>query len=422
MTRRRHYPPNVDTPTDPPQGNAPHWLIVRRVRVYPRLILAMFVLGGLIYALTFRGGLDGSGRPPGTDFIAFWSAGRLALDGHAADAWDLSLIGAFQLDVYPGLSGPTQWAYPPTTLPLVMLFGALPYLVAYTAWVVVGLALYLGALSPLLRRKSAYAWPMALAFPGLWLGIPSGQIQFFVAALIGAALVLLPRRPVLAGILIGLLVIKPQLGVLIPLALVAGRQWRAFAAAATTSAVAVVGSTAVFGVSALDIWWSSLGVLGDAIDDGTAPVYKFVTPYMGMRLLGLSEGLSLAAHALMALVTGWVVWMLWRRTHDPFVRGSATVVGTFLTTPYAADYDLAVLAFPIAWMAVLGLQHGWLRGDRNLLVATWILPMVAAPIALLTHVTVVPFLMALLLRQLWVRTSSETDRVDVTQPIVGGRT
>ena len=392
------------------------------MRVYPRLFLGMFVLGGLIYALTFRGGLDGSGRPPGTDFIAFWSAGRLALDGHAADAWDLNLIGAFQLDIYPGLTGPTQWAYPPTTLPLVMPFGALPHLVAYVAWVVVGLALFLGALSPLLRRNGTYAWPIALAFPGLWLGIPSGQVQFFVAALIGAALVLLPRRPVLAGILIGLLVIKPQLGVLLPLALVAGRQWRAFAAAATTSALAVIGSTAAFGVSAFESWWSSLSVLGDAIDDGTAPVYKFVTPYMGLRLLGLSEGFSLAAHALVALVTAWVVWRLWSRNHDPLVCGSATVVGTFLTTPYAADYDLAVLAFPIAWMAILGLEHGWVRGDRNLLVATWILPLVAAPIALFTHVTIVPFLMALVLRQLWARTSRSTDRVDVAQPVIGGRT
>jgi hypothetical protein len=82
------------------------------------------------------------------------------------------------------------------------------------------------------------------------------------------------------------------------------------------------------------------------------------------------------------------------------------VLGTFLVTPYAADYDLAVLAFPIAWMALLGVEHGWLRNDRNLLVAAWLLPWLTAPIAAITHVGIAPIIMGLLLRQLWRRTTS----------------
>lgn len=408
----------MDLATEPERPQATHWLIERRVRVYPRIFLVMFVLAAPIYALTFRSGLDGRGRPPGTDFIAFWSAGRLTLDGRVADAWHLDLLGAFQLDMYPGLLGPTQWAYPPTTLPLVVPFGALPYGMAYVVWVLVGLALYLGALSPLLRGRR-YAWPIALAFPALWLGIPSGQIQFFVAALVGGALLLLPRRPVLAGVLIGLLVIKPQLAVMFPVVLVAGREWRAFIAAATTAVVAVLGSAAAFGVSAYESWAGSLGELGSAIDDGSAPVFKFVTPYMGLRLLGLPEVPSLALHVGVALPAAWVVWRLWRRTQDPMVRGAATVAGTFLVTPYAADYDLAVLAFLIAWMAALGMEQGWLRGDRNLLVLTWLAPVLTASVAALTHVSVVPVLMALLLRQLWVGTGA-APAVDAGQPRVGG--
>lgn len=387
------------------RSDASHWLIERRVKVYPRLFLALFVLAAPLYALSFSRGLDGRGRPPGTDFIAFWSAGRFALDGRVADAWDIDLIGAFQLGIYPGMSGPTQWAYPPTTLPLVLPFGALPHLTAYLVWTVVGLALYVGALSPLLRGRP-HAWQIALAFPGLWLGIPSGQIQFFVAALVGAALLLLPRRPVAAGILIGLLVIKPQLAVMLPVVLVAGREWRAFAAAAATSLVAAAVSAVTFGVSAYESWWDSLGVLSDAIGDGSAPVHKFVTPYMGLRLVGLPDAPALLLHAIVALAVASVVWRLWRRTDDPMVRGTATVVGTFLVTPYAADYDLAVLAFPIAWLTILGLTHGWRRGDRNLLVTMWLLPAVAAPVALLTHVTFAPLVMGLVLRQLWVRTRS----------------
>lgn len=387
-------------------------MIERRLRVYPRIVLAMSLLAIPVYALTFDDGVDGRGRPIGTDFIAFWSAGRLALDGRVTDAWDLGAIGAFQLSLYPDLSGPTQWAYPPTTLPLVIPFGAVPHPVAYGMWVATGLAVFLLALRPLLRGRP-YAWPLALAFPGLWLGIPSGQIQFFVAALLGGALVTLPRRPVLAGVLIGLLVIKPQLAVAMPLVLLAGREWRAFASAAVTSVIAVVTTTSVFGVQALESWRASLGDLGGAIGDGSAPVYKFVTPYMGLRLLGLPLAPSLALHAVVAAIAGWTLWQVWRRCGEPAVRGAAAVVATFLITPYAADYDLAVIAFAIAWMAILGLDGGWLRGDRNLLVVMWLLPAVAASISLLTLVNVTPFVMAVALQQLWRRSA-----VGAHQPVV----
>ena len=406
---RRDYPPGVDVANEAARRDdtKPHWLIERRVRVYPRLFLAMFCLAVPLYASTVSHGLDRWGRPVGTDFIAFWSAGRLALQGRATDAWDLDLIGAFQRSVYPGLSGPTQWAYPPTTLPLVMPFGTLSHPVALAVWLALGLGLYLCALAPLLRGRPG-AWPLALAFPGLWLGIPSGQVQFIVAAIMGTALLVLPRRPVLAGVLIGLLVIKPQLAVLLPVALVAGREWKAFASAAVTSVVAVGASVVAFGTSAWTAWWSSLDVLGAAIDTGAAPSFKFVTPFMGLRAMGVAETPALLVHASVAVAASAVVWRLWRRSDDLRVRGSAVVVGTFLVTPYAADYDTAVLAFAIAWSAAMGVDDGWIRGDRNILVAAWLLPMVAAPILLITHVSVTPFVMALMLRQLWLRTDTRT--------------
>jgi hypothetical protein len=392
-----------------------HWLIERRVRVYPRILLVMFALAVPVYALTFEGGLDPRGRPMGTDFIAFWSAGRLAAQGLADRAWNLNFIGAFQLELYPGSSGPTQWAYPPTTLPLVLPFGELPHLAGLLVWTVVGGGLFLVALAPLVWGRR-HAWPLVLAFPAVWLGILSGQIQFFVAALVGAALILLPRRPVIAGVLIGLVVIKPQLGVVLPMVLVAGREWRAFAAAGVTSCLAVASSAAVFGISTFEAWWGSLGVLSGAIDDGTAPVYKFVTPYMAMRTLGLPGAASLVIHALVAIVAAVVVWRLWRRSDDPMLRGAAAVAGTFLVTPYAADYDLVVLAFPITWLSIVGLRDGWVRGDRNLVVLLWLVPVLTAPLAVLTHVTVVPLLMALLLHQLWVRAGRPTSAPAASQP------
>ena len=382
------------------------------MRVYPRILLVMFILTIPLYALTFEEGLDSKGRPMGTDFIAFWSAARVTVEGLAVDPWNVRELGSFQLSQFPGLSGPTAFVSPPTTLAMVWPLGHLPFPMAFLAWSAFGLAALLVTLRPLLADRR-YAWPLALAFPGLWLGVAHGQTQFVTAALTGGALILLKRHPYAAGVLIGLMAVKPHLAILFPIVLVAGRHWRTFASAAGT-AVGFMGLSAVaFGPDSLRSWIGGMGLVGGAIDDGTLPVYKFVTPYTAFRLLGLPEALSLALHLVVAVGAAWVVWTLWRRTDDIRVRGSALVVGTFLVTPYAADYDLAVLAFPVAWLAIVGLEHGWRRGDRNLLVATWMIPWLTAPVAALTHVGLVPILMALNLRQLWARTSSLEELTDV---------
>lgn len=373
----------------------------------------MFLLAVPVYALTFEGGLDSKGRPMGTDFIAFWSAARVTAEGLGVDPWSVLELEAFQLAQFPGLAGPTAWVYPPTMLLLVLPLGFLSFGAAFIAWTVFGLAIFLGTLYFVVRGQR-YAWPLVLAFPGLWLGVAHGQTQFVVAALMGGALLLLARHPVLAGVLIGLMAIKPHLAILFPLVLIAGGHWRTFVSAAITSVATFGLGVLAFGAGSLHSWFDGMGLVGAAIDHEALPVFKFVTPYTSLRLLGLPDLASLIVHIGIALPVAWVVWALWRRSRDLRVRGSAMVLGTFLVTPYAADYDLAVLAFPIAWMALLGLERGWLRGDRNLLVAAWLLPWLTAPIAAFTQVGITPVIMALLLRQLWTRTATEPVRPALT--------
>ena len=76
---------------------------------------------------------------------------------------------------------------------------------------------------------------LALAFPAVFVNIGHGHNGFLTAALIGAGLLMLDRRPILAGILFGLMAYKPQFGVLIPLVLAATGRWRAFLAARARS-------------------------------------------------------------------------------------------------------------------------------------------------------------------------------------------
>jgi len=375
-------------PAEPSPPDRAHWLIARRVRDYPVIVLVMFTLGALGYALTISDGLDPQGRTFGTDFIAFWSAARLHVGGETLSAWDGPAMAAFQAAQFPGLGAPTVWAYPPMMLALVAPLGHLSYGAAFVVWTSLGLLGFLLALSPLLPGRRA--WVLALAFPGVWIGIAHGQTQFVVGALLGGALVLLGRRPVLAGVLIGLLVVKPHLAVLLPVALLAGRHGRAFASAAVTSVAVTAASTAWLGVDVLRAWLEEMGAMNAQLSAGDLPVYKFVTPFAGLRLLGLPEPAAMALHGVVALGAVATVWWVWRRSTDMRLRGTAVVLGTFLVTPYSADYDLALLAFAIAWWAALGLDAGWRRGERNLLVVLWCLPILAAVVAMLTHVSPTP--------------------------------
>jgi len=137
------------------------------------------------------------------------------------------------------------WHYPPTFLLAVLPLGLLAYPAALGVFTLAGAGLW----AALVRRVAAdrRAWIVAAAAPAGLINLLDGQNGFLTAALAGFALLLLARRPVLAGVLIGLLAIKPHLAVLFPLALLADRQWRAIAAAAITAALFAATSIAVFG-------------------------------------------------------------------------------------------------------------------------------------------------------------------------------
>src|SRR5690606_31716928 len=120
---------------------------------------------------------------------------------------------------------------------------------AMVLWNAAGISLYLAAI-----RLISGGWGLtmaALAWPAVLWNTVVGQTGFLTAALLGAGAALVERRPALAGILFGLLTYKPQFGLLIPIALIAGRKWRVVIWAALTTAALTGLSLGLFGVS---IW------------------------------------------------------------------------------------------------------------------------------------------------------------------------
>ena len=372
-----------------------HWLNSERVRVYPRLFLAVYAVVIIGYSLSLHDGVDLSGHPVGSDFVTFYSASKLALAGHGVQAWDYSALAEVQLELFPAYTlGPFVWFYPPTFLLLVAPFAFLPYLAAFTAFVASSAAVWYAALRKAIGRLGA-GWLVA-AFPGLWVCVAHGQNGLLTAALAGGSLLLLRRRPVLAGVLLGLLVIKPQLAVLFAVALIAARAWRTMLVAAGTALAFLGVSVAVFGPGSLLAWFDSLQLARMATEGGYLPWHKMPSTFAMLRLLGASVEWSYLVHGLVSLAAAAAVWLVWRRADSLQLRGAVLMAATFLLNPYAFDYDLVWLAFPIAWLACHGLDRGWRRGDREVLAAAWVLPVLATTLASLTHVQLAPVVLGAL--------------------------
>jgi hypothetical protein len=288
------------------------------------------------------------------------------------------LFKAQQLAV-PGSKTIYVWFYPPPFYLVILPLALLPYIAAYWSFMLSTLAAYILALRRIVRGNTAMF--CLAAFSGLWINFIQGQNAFLTAAIAGAALLSVERRPVVAGIFIGLLAIKPHLALLFPVALIAVGAWRTFFTAIVTAIAFTAISTAVLGISVLKGFLAYLSTARLFLESGNAPWEKMPSVFAGLRLLGVPVSWSYGAQSVVAVLAAIAVWHVWRHCKDGQLRGAALMTATFLVSPYGYDYDLAWLAFPIAWLAMAGQRNGWLRGDREVLVAAWVLPMLITPIA-----------------------------------------
>jgi hypothetical protein len=230
-----------------------------------------------------------------------------------------------------------------------------------------------------------------------------GQTGFLTAALAAGALLCLERRPVVAGVLIGLLCIKPHLAVLFPLCLIAVRAWRAFFAAAVTVIVFTLVSTMALGADTLTAFLGGLREAGQLLQVGRSPLTKMPSVFVSLRMLHVPAAWAYVVHGAVALVAAWAVWRIWRCCRDARLRNAALMTGSFFISPYIFDYDMAWLAFPVAWLALYCMETGWRRFERELLVLFWADTLFIAVVAQHTVTHTVPLVLAALLWMIYRR-------------------
>jgi hypothetical protein len=308
----------------------------------------------------------------GLDFLTFWAASHLTLGGDATAPFDPVQLRAAAQVALPALDRPLLWHYPPTFQLIALPLALIPYVPASIAWLAATFLAYIGAMRRLVSHRDLLL--LIAAFPAVVVNLRVGQNGFLSAALLAGAIAFLRTRPAVAGVLIGLLSYKPHLGLLIPLALLCGRQWTALFAAALTVVAFTAASAAILGLDTWPTFFNSLTEIGQRLDDGTIKWRMIPSVYIGLRIAGLDTGAAYAAHiAAAAFATLSVVWAWLRRV--PFELAAAVLVSaTVLVPPYIFDYDLTLLAIPIMILVSDGARRGWLAGERVVLALAWFSP------------------------------------------------
>ena len=323
------------------------------------------------------------------DFDAFWSASRIALQDGARAAYDNRAIEAFER-AHTTMPQPGYLAfyYPPNFLLLCLPLAFLPYAAALLAFEGAQAALLWPALKRILG--SSWGWAPVLACPGFAMNVFSGQNGGLSASCLAFGMLSLDRNPWLGGACLGLLSCKPQLAACVPVALLAGRRWRACAAAAATAALVMAVATLVLGTGA---WAGFLANAPAARADIETLAIKWPmmqSPYAALRLAGLGAGAGYACQAVSAvLALGLLVFVSLKRRGAGFDIAALTVAAA-LVTPYLFDYDLVLLAVPMAWLAGQAASGAWRGGEKPLLALCYLAPFGARALGSKTGILIGP--------------------------------
>ncbi len=357
-----------------------------RLRLYALGILGICLVRFYWLISSSTNWVDLQGKPIGNDFITFWSAGHLALEGRPEAAFVRELIYEAQRLAVPGSDTIFLWHYPPTFMLLAAVLASIPYLASYVLFAGGSFVFYGAAVRKFLEQP--YALLLIIAYPGTFLSIAHGQNSMLSTALLACAFLCLGPRPIIAGVFIGLLAFKPQLGLLLPLVLIASRQWVAFLSAATTTLLFIGVSVAVYGVELWITFFENASLVNDVMGRGLLHWDKMPSLYITLRMMGVSEVYAYVAHWGAAVITVAVLLRLWYFGGPSKLALAALVPAMLIVLPYIFDYEMTLLAIPIAILATDIAKRGGKKWEKVIVVLAFIAPLFLAGIGQNFHVQI----------------------------------
>jgi len=372
------------------------WLSTARAQAYVRVLAVMLAIVAAGWVALSRGGVTVAGFPLGSDFVSFWAASGLALDGRPEAAYDPAAHYAVERIAVPATDESYYaFLYPPVFLLACLPLAALPYLWSLTLWLgITGLA-YWRCLRALLPQRWA-ALPI-LAYPAVLMNAGHGQNGFLSTACFGAAMLVLDRRPVLAGLAFGGLVFKPHLAVVVPFALAAAGQWRTLIAAALTASALCLLSWLVFGTAVWRGFLAQTALARAVLEQDLVGPAKMVSPFAAVRLLGGGVGAAYAAQVAVGLALCGVLWGIRRARPSGLDLGALMAAMAVLASPFLLDYDLVLLALPMAWLMASAQRAGFRPWEKTVLFAAFVAPLVIRTVSLQLGIPLGPPVLAALL-------------------------
>lgn len=354
------------------------WLQPGRVRRWLVLLLTLEVMLAVLFTAVVHGAFKPQPHPATTDFVSFYAAGRLAATGAPWLAYDHAAHALAEEQARePGI-GYIFFYYPPIFLILCRVLAMLPYVPAFLAFQAATLAPCVLALRRILPAGGAI---LALAFPAVFWTLGLGQNAFLSAALFAFATLLLEERPVLAGLLFGLLCYKPHFGLLIPVALLAGGHWRAIAAATVSVTALVAVSVLLFGLRTWQAFLSVAPASPGVYNTPAGDIPGLTSPYGAVLQLG---GGTFAAGIVQGCVTlgavALVAWV-WRRRRSLALRAAMLIAATPVAVPICMFYDLMLSGLALAWLVRHGVREGFPPWTRSAMVLVFLLPLLSSKVA-----------------------------------------
>jgi hypothetical protein len=280
-------------------------------------------------------------KPKAVDFLAYWAAAKLVLSNHVPSVYNVAAHHAVEMLVAP-IGGFLPFPYPPPYLFVVAPFGIPSFPVAFILWVTISITIY----AAVVGRNGAL--PYALSHPSVLTNILIGQNGFLTTSIFAGGMRVLPTRPYAGGAILGLLIIKPQLALLLPFAMVAGREWKAMAGGTVSALLLLMVAFLTFGASAYQGFFNMLAVLTDYMARSRWPWNEMSTVFAALRFFGVPQIVALMGHGTAAAVATALVYRAWSLRLEE--RVPILAAATMLIPPYLLTYDALLLVVPIIWL------------------------------------------------------------------------
>jgi hypothetical protein len=367
-------------------------IINKLVKIGPQFIFAAYIIKWC-YGFIKDGMIN-------NDFFVFWVAASLSTSGKAALIYDFSFFKA-ALESITGGPFPVAWFYPPTFLLILFPFSLLPFLAALVIWLSATIFCFVLVMRRIAPHHTT-VW-LTLAYPATLLNIGYGQNGLLSAALIGGGLFLINESPFIAGTLFGLLTYKPHIAFLLPIAFLAGRQWKVLIAFIISSITMVLLSVVTWGLDTWTAFFHNIPLSARFLEPGfqgwIQDWHKMASIYSAILLIGFPEQVAFIVQVAVMLTVTVIISLIWFKNSSISIsmRASTLTLGVLLFTPHLLEYDLAILALPIAWISWDGHTKGWLSGEKCVLFISWFTPLLSILLLKVSDLQIVPIVLVLML-------------------------